>query len=85
MVSQCGLITTPENPEHLATAIVTLADNPALMAELGRRGRIWAERHLERDAVLGRVFASLDGHQAPVIASGTPVPSPEEQPVTISE
>jgi colanic acid biosynthesis glycosyl transferase WcaI len=85
VVALCGLTTTPENTEHLSTAIVKLADNPALMTELGQRGRIWAERHLERDAVLRRVFASLDGHQAQVVASGAPLQSPEEQPATISE
>ncbi len=58
VVSQCGMVTTPEDPEHLARVVLKLADNPRLRAELGRRARAWAEEHLQRDVVLGRVFAS---------------------------
>jgi colanic acid biosynthesis glycosyl transferase WcaI len=85
VVSQCGLMTTPENPEHLVNAIVTLADNPALMAELGRRARAWAEAHLERDAILGRIFAPLHANETQTVAKSSPLPTPEEQAVTISE
>ena len=72
MVSQCGLTTTPENPERLSTAIGTLADDPALMAELGKLARAWAEAHFERDAILGKMFASV-------------LPCPDDQAMTISE
>jgi colanic acid biosynthesis glycosyl transferase WcaI len=85
VVSQCGLITTPEDPDHLASAILQLTNDRAFMAELGQRARAWAERHLERDAVLGAMFGSLregDLREAPHSA---PLQSSEEGPVTISE
>jgi colanic acid biosynthesis glycosyl transferase WcaI len=58
VVSQCGMITTPGNPEHLASVVVSLADNRELMLDLGARARAWAEEHLDRDMVLSRMFAS---------------------------
>ena len=59
MVSHCGMITAPGNPEHLASAVVTLADDRGLMVQLGRRARALAEEHLARDVVLSRVFGSV--------------------------
>ena len=85
VVSHCGMITAPENPEYLASVVVKLADNRQLMAELGARARAWAEEHLERDVVLGRMFTSRrDG-----TAALTPTPNtalttaaaPQETPV----
>ena len=84
VVSQCGLVTTPGDPEQLRSAILQLADNPASMAELGQRARTWAEGHLQRDAILGRVFASLQ-ESATRAEAILPVESPAEQPVPISE
>ena len=85
VVSQCGLTTTPENPERLSTTIVTLADDPALMAELGKRARAWAEAHFERDAILGKMFASLHDKKSRAAATAAPLPSPDDQVMTISE
>jgi colanic acid biosynthesis glycosyl transferase WcaI len=85
VVSQCGLTTPPENPERLSTAIVTLADDPALMAELGKRARAWAEAHFERDAILGKMFASLHDKKSRAAATAAPLPSPDDQVMTISE
>jgi colanic acid biosynthesis glycosyl transferase WcaI len=86
VVSHCGVITAPDNPEHLASIIVKLADDPRLMAELGARARAWAEEHLERDAVLGKMFASMQGSSArkPLPISAQPSPAhPNETPVTM--
>lgn len=86
VVSQCGMITAPENPEHLASVIVKLADNRQLMTDLGARARAWAEEHLDRDLVLGRMFAS---RQDVIVRIPTPSPiqpaavATQETPVTL--
>ncbi len=85
VVSQCGLITTPEDPEHLASAILQLTNDRAFMTELGQRARAWAERHLERDAVLGAMFASPREGELREATHSAPLPSSEDGPVTISE
>jgi colanic acid biosynthesis glycosyl transferase WcaI len=68
IVSQCGLVVAPENGAELAQAISALADDPETRTLLGRRGRIFAEEHFERDAVLGSMFTPVeiadDGHLA---------------------
>lgn len=64
VVSQCGLVVPPQDQAALADAIISLADDRATRLELGRRARAYAEENFERDAVLARVFASLDGIEA---------------------
>ena len=85
VVSQCGVITTPEDPDHLASAIVQLTNDRTLMADLGQRARAWAERHLERDAVLGGMFASLGKGDLREATPSPPRQSAEERPLPISE
>lgn len=85
VVSQCGLITTPEDADHLASAILQLINDRPLMVELGQRARTWAERHLERDAVLGGMFASLREGAVPEATLSRPTQSAEEPAVPISE
>ena len=65
IVSECGLVVTPENGAELARAITGLADNPQVRAALGQRGRSFAEKNFERDAVLTNMFAP-DNMFAPV-------------------
>jgi colanic acid biosynthesis glycosyl transferase WcaI len=60
IVSQCGLVVPPQDSLALANAICTLADQPVLRRELGRRAREIAEARFERDATLSRVFGPLD-------------------------
>jgi colanic acid biosynthesis glycosyl transferase WcaI len=74
LVSHCGMITAPGNPEHLASAVVTLAEDRGLMTELGRRARALAEEHFARDVVLNRVFASGQGG-ARQLTSGLTLPA----------
>jgi colanic acid biosynthesis glycosyl transferase WcaI len=86
VVSHCGMVTAPENPDHLASVVLNLAENPALMSELGKRARAWAELHLERDVVLGRVFASIhDGgaRAAPALNPQQTAPPAKETPVPL--
>lgn len=77
VVSHCGMITAPENPQRLASAVVKLADDRELMENLGRRARAWAEEHLARDVVLNRVFGSVRGQDniPPVRTSTLPAAS----------
>lgn len=42
--SQCGIVTSPGDPDELATAVLNLADNLALANELGAHGRAFVER-----------------------------------------
>jgi colanic acid biosynthesis glycosyl transferase WcaI len=60
IVLQCGIVVEPEDSGKLAAAVLTLADNKKMRLELGRRARILAETHFERDAVLGAMFGSLE-------------------------
>jgi putative colanic acid biosynthesis glycosyltransferase WcaI len=66
VVSQCGVVVPPQDAAALAAAVTYLADNIAARLELGRRARAYAEMNFERDAVLGRVFAPLEGERAGV-------------------
>jgi colanic acid biosynthesis glycosyl transferase WcaI len=60
IVSQCGLVVPPHDSVALAKAIRSLADDPALRRELGRRARGIAETRFDRDATLERVFGPLN-------------------------
>jgi colanic acid biosynthesis glycosyl transferase WcaI len=67
VVSTCGLVVPPEDSAALAAAIIRLADDPELRRDLGRRARSHAEAHFEREAVLGRVFASCEKRALTVV------------------
>jgi colanic acid biosynthesis glycosyl transferase WcaI len=60
IVSRCGMVAEPDNIPELADAICKLADDAPLRQELGRRGRAFAEKIFERDAVLGGVFGPME-------------------------
>jgi colanic acid biosynthesis glycosyl transferase WcaI len=64
VVSQCGIVVPPENSAELAAAICRLADDAATRLELGRSARMYAEANYERDAILGKMFAPLEGDEA---------------------
>jgi colanic acid biosynthesis glycosyl transferase WcaI len=67
IVSQCGLVVAPENGAELGRAIVELADDPVRRLELGRRARAFAEANFDQDAVLGSMFAPMEGELEPVV------------------
>lgn len=50
----CGRVVPPENPAALAAALLDMKSNRALAAELGRAGRLYAERHFDRELLLAR-------------------------------
>ncbi len=58
IVEECGLITSPGDPEQLAEAIRSLAENSVLREKMGRKARILAEELWEMDKVLKRAFGS---------------------------
>lgn len=54
VVRQCGVAVPPGNAEAFAEAIRMLACDPARRQALGRAGRVYAEEHFGRDAILTR-------------------------------
>ena len=59
VVQTCGLVVLPEDAAALARAIQTLAADPALRESLGAAGYLYAQAHLDSEAVLGRFEADL--------------------------
>lgn len=59
VVQTCGLVVPPDNPAALATAVQTLAANPALRQRLGEAGHAYALAHLDRDSVLQKFEADV--------------------------
>lgn len=55
----CGRRVDPEQPDALATTIAELLRNPAEREALGRTGRLYAQEHLGRDAILSRAEAAM--------------------------
>lgn len=60
VVTGCGLVVPPEQPQAFFDAINTLARDAALRERLGAAGRAYAVAHLDRDAILGRFEAELE-------------------------
>ncbi|MEU2719499.1 glycosyltransferase family 4 protein [Streptomyces smyrnaeus] len=58
--SAAGVLVPPEDPEALATALRSLAADPARAAALGAAGRAYATGHLGREAALTRLTALLE-------------------------
>ena len=54
-----GIVVRPGDVGALAQAIIRLADDPGLRGALGAAARRYAEEHLDRDTVLGRLEAEL--------------------------
>lgn len=59
VVSACGLVVKPEQPQAFADAIRVLAQDVELRIRLGLAGRVYAEENLNRDVVLGRFETEL--------------------------
>jgi len=56
----CGLVVPPGRPELLAEAIRAAHDGELDLAEMGRRGREYAEREADRPVAIGRYRRVLD-------------------------
>jgi glycosyltransferase involved in cell wall biosynthesis len=60
-----ALLVDPERGDQLAEAVSQLRADPALRAELGRRGRAFAEKYYDRDALAARYLDVLRDVVAP--------------------
>jgi len=54
------LCVPPNEPSSFAEAVLNLADDPHLRAELGRRGREFVEQHYAKPLILGAFSSRLD-------------------------
>lgn len=59
VVQQCGKVVPPADAKAMAAALLALANDASLRAELGLKARSYAEHHLGRDAVLRRFELEL--------------------------
>jgi colanic acid biosynthesis glycosyl transferase WcaI len=64
IVHQCGVAVPPHDAQALANAVCKLAESVPTRLDLGRRARAYAEQHFEREKILSRIFATLEGGQA---------------------
>lgn len=55
----CGLVTPPENAHAMSDAVRRLARDPALRSRFGANGRAYAERWLDREAVMRQLESDL--------------------------
>jgi colanic acid biosynthesis glycosyl transferase WcaI len=62
--SRAFLCVPPNDIGAFAHAVLRLADDPALRAELGAQGRRFVERHLDKRNVLGGLVVRLDALSA---------------------
>ena len=53
--AEAGLSLPPESPEMMAEAILKLRHNPALLKEMGAKGRSYAEKHLSLETCVGHL------------------------------
>jgi colanic acid biosynthesis glycosyl transferase WcaI len=59
VVKQCGIVVPPEDPDALTSAVLTLANDKALRAQLGAAGQRYAKEQLDADAVLKQFEEAL--------------------------
>ncbi len=57
---RCGIATPPDDACAMADALVWLRDHPGEAREMGRRGRLLAEREFNRDGLAERFVATLE-------------------------
>ena len=55
VVTQCGIVVPPEDDSALAIAIEQLLDNDEKRLQLGMQARVYCEKKLACDTVLGRL------------------------------
>lgn len=69
VVEGCGEVVPPEDAVAFAVAIEALAKDAELRDRLGKNGRAYAEKNLDKDAVLGKFEQALldlvDGGKSP--------------------
>lgn len=60
--SRAGVCVPPEQPEKLADAIEALLNDPDRRIALGRAGRLYVARHVDREVVCAEILRVLDGN-----------------------
>jgi colanic acid biosynthesis glycosyl transferase WcaI len=59
VVVHCGLVVAPEDGNALAEAINKLVDDDKARLHFGKQARLYAEKNLAKDSVLGRLLEQL--------------------------
>lgn len=59
VVSECGTVVPPGDEQAFAKALIELADDADLRRRLGRKANEYAQKHLIRSVVLGRLDSCL--------------------------
>jgi colanic acid biosynthesis glycosyl transferase WcaI len=72
IAAQFGRIVPPGDDAAFADAIAALAADPTLRAALGAAGRIWAEHHLDRDAILHELESAMQALLPQATGAGAP-------------
>ncbi len=62
--AECGFFAQPGDPAALASAIRTLASDPARSREMGLKGRRYVETHFSRSMLAGKLADILEGMAA---------------------
>lgn len=57
----CGLVVPSESPEMMAEGLRRLAHDASLRERLGKAGRVYAERNLDKEQVLKGFLERLQG------------------------
>jgi glycosyltransferase involved in cell wall biosynthesis len=57
--NECGLAVPPEDSAALAQAMMKLADDPALRQQMGKNGRLLAEREYSWSGIVQRWLAGM--------------------------
>lgn len=61
-----GIVAPPGSPDSLLTAIKSIIENPALAAEIGQRGQIYARENLSAEVALDRLTEVITFASAPI-------------------
>jgi colanic acid biosynthesis glycosyl transferase WcaI len=59
VVQGCGLVVPSEDPQAFAQAVRTLAQDSVLCERLGAAGYLYAQKHLDKEAVLAKFESDL--------------------------
>lgn len=59
--ANCGLVVEPGNAKDFAAALLYLSENPQICAAMGRRGRLYVDKHYHRAKLLAEYEQLLKG------------------------
>lgn len=58
--NNCGVVVAPQSADELASALLRLADDPLMRAEMGRNARALGEREFAREKLAGRFVTFIE-------------------------